>query len=281
MRSSHLSCCPGTKRLQFLCERILVTIFKIVHVCNTRSFNILQLFLVNVLLTCSECVTIPVHCQVEELKGGMADLTITCARLSGDRAAVQELLRDHNIPWPEEASAAHTSEILGLQSRNRELHGIIQQMRAELEQLSDLAEQREKEHEEERRKTEEEKEEVPLPSVNYVAYLEKDVCKLKAEIRQMSERLALASKPPTPSKGLRGSSDAAPGRGVAGVVSSSGKNKQQQQQQQHLGQLAVLTNTIAQLQKHNAELENACKDWKKKHDLLQEKLRDEKEMVSR
>jgi len=204
------------------------------------------------------------------------DLAITCARLGGDRDAAQELLREHNIPWPEESSVSHTSEILGLQARNRELHGIVQQMRAELEQLSDLAEQREKEREEERGKNDE-KEEVQVPSANYVTYLEKDVCRLKAEIRQVSERLTLASKPPTPpSRGLRGS-DAAPGRGGAGDACTSSKNKQQQQQ---LEQLGVLTDTIAQLQRHNAKLENACKDWKKKHDLLQEKLRDEKEMVS-
>ena len=205
----------------------------------------------------------------EQAKRSLDELMAVCARLRGEKDAARELLSQHNIPWPEEASASHMTEILRLQSQNRELHEIIGQMRAELEQLSDLTEQREREQEEEERKR---KNEV-APSVQYVAYLEKDVCRLKAEIRQMSDRLAQASKPPPTPKSSR--SDTGAGRGVATEGSSKSRL-----QQQHVDQLTALTDTIASLQRENGELERACQDWKEKNQSLQNKLREEKELVS-
>ncbi len=199
--------------------------------------------------------------KVEDANTHIEELAMSCARLGGEKDAAQELLREHNIPWPASASASHTSEIRRLQVRNKELLNIIAKMRAELEQLSGLTERRELEHEEERKK----KEEV-APSVQYVTYLEKDVHRLKAEIRQMSEKLGLASKPPTPPKG--GS------KGGAAESSSGGK------QQQLVDQVSMLTDTIAHLQKQNTELERSCEEWKKKSSSLQDRLKEDKEMVS-
>lgn len=205
--------------------------------------------------------------EKEEARSSVDELAVVCARLRGEKDAALELLGQHNIPWTEETPANHVSEALKLQSQNRELHNIIRQMRAELEQLSDLTEQREREQEEERRKKDE-----AAPSTHYVTYLERDVCRLKAEIRQMSDRLAQTSKPPTP-KSSKSTTGAA--RGVASESVSRSRL-----QLQHVDQLMVLTNTIAQLQRENGELERSCGDWKEKNQQLQNKLREEREMVS-
>lgn len=202
----------------------------------------------------------------------LEERTLLWDSLKREKYALSAVLHDHNIPW-EDHVTSHMTELQKLQSQNRELHDIIKKMRIELEQLSDLTEHQD--NEQQQKKEEEE----GKPSVQYITYLENDVCRLKSENRQLAERLAQVSKPPTPKSSRRQAGPTTTTTGntaVAGTVSLEGDNVARQQ---HRDQLIALSDTIACLQREKGQLERTCDDWRGKAQQLQDKLKEEKEMV--
>ena len=212
--------------------------------------------------------------------------TLRCESLQRRENAAFALLHKHNIPW-EDHAASHVTELQKLQSQNRELHAIIKQMRTELEQLSELTE---------RESDQQYPEKTGETSAQYITYLENDVCKLKSDNRQLTERLAQVSKPPTPRYSRRQACLTSPGMTVdqkysanttaafarpveASPEEGSETRQIQQLQKLHNDQLVALSDTIASLQREKEQLKRNHEEWKDKVKLLQEKLKEEKEMV--
>lgn len=214
--------------------------------------------------------------ESKEALSKLEEHTLLCDSLQREKTAAIAVLHQHNIPWRDHVTS-HVTELQNLQAQNKELHAIIKQMRTELEQLSDLTEQRENAHQ---------REGTGKPSLQYVSYLENDVCKLKSENRQLAERLAQVSKPPTPKSSRRQAGPTAlehpsTTTGTAGPLSvSSGDSHVARQQQKHRDQLIALSDTIASLQREKGQLERVCEECKGKAQMLQDKLKEEKEMVS-
>ena len=131
-----------------------------------------------------------------------------------------------------------------LRQQNKELHAVIHQMRREMEQLTDLPEQRDG------------KDEVsPQTAPNdgrlttgYVKYMESEVIRLKSGNQQLKERvqeLSQTKKPPTPPPlGSKGSPSPPP---MGDKLSKC--------ESQHRAHLVALSDTIATLQREKLALE--------------------------
>lgn len=212
----------------------------------------------------------------EETLKKLDEQTLQHHSVQREKDAVLGVLHKHNIPW-EDHLTSHVTELQKLQSQNRELHATIKQMRSELEQLSEMTE------------CEREQQQVGEPSVQYITYLENDVCKLKSKNRQLAERLAQVSKPPTPrcsqrqagltSPGVTGDQQHPASSATVAAVSSGEGSAVGQLQQQHREQLIALSDTIACVQREKGQLEREREEWRDKAQLLQDQLTEEKEMV--
>ena len=157
----------------------------------------------------------------------------------------------------------HMTQLQHLRRQNEELHGVIRQMRKELEQLAHSSETADIS-----KLTTPERDRHVLPTLGYVQYMEKELVKLKSENRQLLERLQQApptGKPPTPSNGRRSPS---PPR-----TSGSGERRQ------HRSHLIALSDTIASLQKEKGSLELSVVELRSKVEELESCLSKEQEQV--
>lgn len=180
--------------------------------------------------------------------------------MSSQRDAAITILHKHGISCDQEI-ASHVTKITTLSTQNRELQSVIKQMRMELEQLSEWSARKGVQQDSQ-----------DMPSLDYVRYMEEQVKKMKSENRQLAEQLQQGlpqGKPPTP-----------------GCVKRSpvGERKQATPtsvdvQTQHRSHLVALSDTIASLHKEKAEAECKTREWRRKVDQLQDKLKEEQELV--
>ena len=135
------------------------------------------------------------------------------------------------------ASDCHvTDHMTELQQQNKELQNVIKQMRQDMEQVTNK--------------------DVSMPTTGYTEYIESEMVRLKAENRQLSERLMKSlGKPPSP--------------GVPQVT-----------KKQHQSHLIALSDTIANLQREKAALELTVTQLRSRMEELERELTAEKEQVS-
>ena len=180
--------------------------------------------------------------------------------MSSQRDAAITILHKHGISCDQEM-ASHVTQITTLGTQNRELQNVIKQMRIELEQLSEWSAGKGG-----RQDSQE------MPTLDYVRYMEEQVKKMKSENRQLAEQLELSvpqGKPPTPAHVKR---------------SPVGERKQATPtsvdvQAQHRSHLIALSDTIATLHKEKAETEYKVQEWMRKVNQLQDRLKEEEELV--
>jgi DNA primase len=150
-----------------------------------------------------------------------------------------------------------------LQTQNDEFRKIIKQMRAELELLSDSRGEPTAEN---------------MPTVGYVCYMEGEVRRLKAHNReiveqqqqqQQQQQAVPQGKPPTPN--TRKTSTLAEKKQHSPVSSSP---------EQHRNHLIALSETIASLHRERTEMENKEREVRRNLELLQDRLKEEQELVS-
>lgn len=204
--------------------------------------------------------------ECQELRQKLERQATLYKTMETQRDAALATLHHHGIPCDEEV-AGHMTDIRTLKAQNDEFRSIIAQMRAELEQLSDWSA-----HGGERSGTE------GMPTADYVRYMEGEVRKLKAQSRELVEQLqrtATQGKPPTPNS-------------VRKKARSPVQAEKQQPSEhappcvnvQHRNHLVALSDTIASLHREKAELENTSRDLERNVEHLQERLKEEQELVS-
>lgn len=157
----------------------------------------------------------------------------------------------------------YVSDLQTLKTQNEELRDVIKQMRVELEQLSDMSSQKD-----------------GMPTANYVRYMEEEVRQVKSENRQLVEQLqqtGLHRKPPTPTTNVKRKS-LSPARGGKKHNRSISPSEESHTVHHHR-HLIALSDTISSLQKEKVELENRGKEWKIETEQLQERLKEEAELV--
>lgn len=171
----------------------------------------------------------------------------------------------------------HVTDIRTLQAQNEKLRGIIKQMRVELEQLSDWSDRCDGES---------------VPTANYVRYMEEEVRKVKTENRKLSEKVqqtAAQRKPPTPNNAKTDSHSPihddrkllSSGHDESPVPQETRRNSSPSGvRSQHRTHLIALSDTIASLQREKGEVENQAQQWQGKVKELQDRLKEEQEMVS-
>ncbi len=185
--------------------------------------------------------------------------------MQNERDAAISTLHQHGISFSDETF----TDIQTLRAQNEELRHTIKLMRVELEQLSDLSVL---------------KAEQSAPAANYVHYMEEEVRKVKADNRNLVEQLqqglgASQRKPPTPLSGRPRKA-----KQLSPLKHSHTTSEQQEQQEsaveaKHRDHLIALSDTIASLQREKGELENRDRDWQRKVDTLEQRRKDQEEMV--
>ncbi len=179
--------------------------------------------------------------------------------LQSERDAALDTLQSHGL------SCDHhmTKNISSLEAQNSELRHVIKQMREELEKLTDQPEM--VGHEPSSSKV----------SQDYVRYMESEVRKMKLENRELLNRLQLSSpqgKPP-PAPPPPNSSSL---KKVPSPPPSPTPPKSLRLSQHHL---VALSETIATLNREKGELERRCEEERLRTSQLQDRLKEEKEMV--
>lgn len=133
-----------------------------------------------------------------------------------------------------------------LKQQNKELHTVIHQMRREMEQLTDLPEQRDEKDEASPKMAQDDGR--SILTTGYVKYMESEVVRLKLENQQLKERiqeLFQTKKPPTP-----------PPLGSKRCTSPPlTGDKPSKCESQHRAHLVALSDTIATLQREKLALE--------------------------
>ena len=161
----------------------------------------------------------------------------------------------------------HMTQLQQLRQQNEELHGVIRQMRQELEQLAHFSET----HDSNKRGVSRGQDKSVLPTAGYVQYMENELVRVKSENRQLLERLQQTpptGKPPTPSISTAGRSPSPPR-----ASNSAGEIRQ------HRSHLIALSDTIASLQKEKGTLELAVVQLRSKVEDLEISLSKEQEQV--
>lgn len=206
--------------------------------------------------------------ECQELRQKLEKQRELCECIETQRDAALATLHQHGIPCDNEV-AGHMTNIRTLKTQNDEFRSIIAQMRAELEQLSDWSEQRGDDPAAE-----------SMPTADYVRYMEGEMRKLKSRNRDLAEQLQRTTaqgKPPTPNSARKKArsptptekkqcSDHTPPLSSAEIV-------------QHRSHLVALSDTIASLHREKAELENTSRELKGIVEHLQERLKEEQEVV--
>lgn len=206
--------------------------------------------------------------ECQELRQKLCKHTELQESTQNQRDAALATLHQHGISDGD--MAGHMADIETLRTQNDEFRNIIKQMRAELEQLSDWSVQRGEPGTD------------SMPTVDYVRYMEGEVRKLKSQNRDLVEQLQQTvpqGKPPMPNSAKKRthpltlaekkqpSPDHTP-------PSSPAVNAQ------HRNHLIALSDTIASLHREKEELQNKSREWKRNVELLQQRLKEEEELVS-
>ena len=161
----------------------------------------------------------------------------------------------------------HMTQLQQLRQQNEELHGVIRQMRQELEQLAHFSETPDSN----KRGVSRGQDKSVLPTAGYVQYMENELVRVKSENRQLLERLQQTpptGKPPTPSISTGGRSPSPPR-----ASNSAGERRQ------HRSHLIALSDTIASIQKEKGTLELAVVQLRSKVEDLEISLSKEQEQV--
>ena len=186
-----------------------------------------------------------------------------------EQAQVTESLQTKHLGGDQQ-EPGHSTELQKVQAQNDQLCSVIKQMRMELENLSDSSGKREIQQGTD-----------GMPSVDYIHYLENEVRRLKSDNRQLVERLQSCTpqgKPPASNSSKKKSS---PHSAVERIKDppSPAPPPIDDTNLQHQSHLIALSSTIASLQKEKAELERKSEEWKSMAEQLQDKLKEDQEMV--
>ena len=190
--------------------------------------------------------------------------------IRNERDAAIATLHQHGISNDKEFRG-HVANIQALRAQNEELRLSIKQMRVELEHLSDISAQ---------------KAEQIIPAANYVRYMEEEVRKVKAENRQLLEQLqpsqgAAQRKTPTPSstRAKKAKQLSPHAQKQTHTVGEPQEQKDSTVVAKHRDHLIALSDTIASLQKEKGQLENREREWTRKIEILEQRLKEQEEMV--
>ena len=202
--------------------------------------------------------------ECKEVRSALEEQTSQMMAIQQERDIAITTLNKHGLA---SQVADHVTDHMTLRQQNEELHGVIRQMRQELEQLAHLSETP--------RGIIHEQDGHAPPTSGYVQYMEKELIRMKSENRQLLERLQQTTpsgKPPTPtlSSGQRSPS---PPRTSNSAQVGSGERRQ------HRGHLIALSDTIASLQKEKASLELSIVQLRSRVEELETDLNKEKEQV--
>lgn len=209
-------------------------------------------------------INIQLTAECHELRSQLDHQTQLMETMRNQRDAAIASLNKHGISCDD--ITGHVMDIQTLQAQNEELREVIRQMRMELEQLSDSPIQRDHHVNQ------------SMPTTNYVQYMEEEVRKVKSENRQLTEQLQQAAaqgKPPTPNTIHKKS----PNQGEKRRGHSTPPSPSVDVHLKHQTHLIALSDTIASLQREKVDMENKTREWKTKVEQLQDKLKEEEELV--